>query len=77
MFGNYTFGMYAMVKDSILYAFYLLVEALFVYILINFELSNITLKSNVPGDGSVEIIGVNIRDNVLFKFKINEEKLQK
>ena len=75
MFKWYSFGMYKMVNDSILFAFYLLVEALFVYILINFELSNFTLKSNVPGDGSIEIIGIGIHDNVLFKFKINEEKL--
>ena len=67
--------MYKMVINCSLYTFYLLIEMLFVYVLLTFELSNFTLRTNVPGNGQIEIIGVGVHNPVLFKFTIDEDRL--
>ena len=52
-----------------------LVQAIYVYILGKFQMTDYTLRTRVTLEG-VEIVGVSVNEEELFKFKIDPEKLQ-
>ena len=76
LFGWYSYGVYQLASNSLLFISYLLLEALLVYVILYFELSSFTLKSNISGDGSVQIIGVDPNGKELFRFRIDEQAMQ-
>ena len=76
MFHEYTYGPYEVVTDTLLYTSYFLIEIILVYVLIYFELSSFTLKSNVPGDGSLQIMGIDPNGKELFRFSIDKRAQQ-
>ena len=76
LFRWYTYGPYEVVVDTLLYTSYFLIEIILVYVLIYFELSSFTLRSNVPGDGSLQIMGIDPNGRELFRFSIDKRAQQ-
>ena len=52
-----------------------LVQLIYVYILGKFEMTDYTLRTIVTLEG-VEIVGISVNEEELFKFRIDPEKLQ-
>ena len=52
-----------------------LVQLIYVYILGKFEMTDYTLRTIVTLEG-VEILGISVNEEELFKFRIDPEKLQ-
>ena len=75
LFGWYTFGTYELITEAVLFTFYFYLEALLVYVLIYFQLSSFTLKSNVTGDSSVQIMAIDPNGKELFRFALSEEAM--
>ena len=62
------------IYNSCVVVILLFVQVIYVYILSRFEITDYTLRTVVTLEG-VEIVGMSVNEEVIFKFRIDPEKL--